>query len=68
MIDGYKVLAEAFTIFAKYEPDEVYGLASEHDIIYAGGIYKGMSEDDKIRLEQLTWTWDEDLECWSMFT
>lgn len=66
---GYKAWSEAFAIFAKYEPEETFSVSAEHDVIYAGGIHPDkMAAEDANRLKFLTWSWDEDLECWSSFT
>lgn len=59
----YTGWAEAFTIFAKYEPDAKYEVAAEHDIVYAGRAPEAYSDADKARLEALGWDYDESLEC-----
>lgn len=64
----YGGLAEAFSIFAKYEPDAAYEVAAEHDVIYAGRASDRYSIDDKQRLEELGWHYDESLECYYYFT
>jgi hypothetical protein len=58
----YAGLAEAFLIFAKYT-DGTFDLSAEHDQIWAGD-NTAMSEEDALRLEELYWNWDEDIERW----
>jgi hypothetical protein len=66
---GYKAWAEAFTIFAKYEPEETFCVSAEHDTIYAGRIHPDkMEESDANQLKFLKWAWSENLECWSRFS
>lgn len=50
----FKALAEAFTIFAKYEEGE-YKTKADHDTIYSGPEPEKVSEEDKKRLEELGW-------------
>lgn len=65
----YAGWAEAFLIFAKYEPDSAFEVQAEHDEIYAGGQhYENYSEEDKARLEELHWIYNEELESYSHFT
>lgn len=64
----YAAWAEAFSIFAKYEPDATFEVSAEHDVIYAGRAVGKYSEDDKARLADLHWYHDEDLECYYRFT
>ena len=59
----YAAWAEAFAIFAKYEPESMWEVSAEHDIVYAG---RGVeySEEDRKRLDELHWYYDDDLECY----
>lgn len=72
--DGYRYTwaawAEAFTIFAKYQPKERAGqhVAAEHDEIYAGPDPRVVAEDDLRRLDALGWRQMSDLECFARFT
>jgi hypothetical protein len=59
-------LAEAFTIFAKYDEGR-YMTQAEHDIIYSGPDPAVLSDEDAARLEQLRWEADHDLECFYYF-
>lgn len=63
---SYAAWAEGFAIFAKYQPDAVWEVSAEHDIVYAGRCE--VSDEDKARLGELHWEWDEHLECWYKFT
>lgn len=49
----YREMAEAFTIFAKYDTGWIQG---EHDEIFAGPNPKDVSADDRKRLKQLGWS------------
>ncbi len=64
----YRGWIEAFTIFDKYEPEAIYVVQPDHDIVYSGPNPDKVSEEDKARLEELGWLVDEDLECFSKFT
>ena len=57
-------MAEAFTIFAKYEGDSLH---AEHDILYAGpSDIASMSPEDVKRLDELGWFIED--ESWAKFT
>lgn len=63
---GYESWAEAFTIFARYLPNEDWSqVAAEHDIIYAGPSPSVVSAEDTARLEVLGWSVEHDYECFS---
>lgn len=64
---GFRTLAEAFTILAKYS-DEGYALSAEHDIIYAQAKPDDLSPDDRERLCELGWHESEEFNCMAMFT
>lgn len=64
--ETYEELAEAMLIFAKYEGVE--GLATEHDVIYAGPDSHDVTPEDMIRLEELGWHVDNDYDCFGYFT
>lgn len=64
----YQAWSEAFAIFAKYAPDATFEVSAEHDIVYAGRDTDKFSEEDKKRLEELHWDYDDDLECYSKNT
>lgn len=64
----YTAWAEAFTIFAKYEPDVFGQVSASHDIIYAGPKPYDISAEDKKRLEELGWHEDYTHECFYHFT
>lgn len=63
-------LIEAFHIFASYAEKGVgqsHVLSAGHDIIH-GPENPPRATDDGQRLEELGWHWDEEVECWGMFT
>lgn len=62
----FQAWAEAFAIFAKYEPESIAHVAAEHDIIYAGPEVE-VSPEDKARLEELGWFYDKSLPCWCQY-
>lgn len=64
----YRGWIEAFTIFNKYEPEALYPVQPDHDIVYSGPSPAKVSEEDKARLVELGWGANEDLECFSKFT
>lgn len=65
---SYQAWSEGFAIFAKYEPDERFSISAEHDIVYAGRAVDLYSDEDKKRLEELHWSYDDDVECYYHFT
>ena len=65
---SYQAWSEAFAIFAKYEPDARFEVTAEHDEVYAGRANDLYSDEDKARLEELHWSYDEDCESWTHFT
>jgi len=53
-------ILEGLQIIAKYESG--YCCAAEHDMFYAGGDkYEEYSEEDKKKLDELGWGYDEGL-------
>jgi hypothetical protein len=65
---SYMAWAEGFAIFAKYEPDERFSVATEHDIVYAGRKTDAYSPEDLNRLDELGWGYDDHLECYYKHT
>ena len=63
----YAGLAESFEIFSKYDEGKLR-TSAEHDIIYAGPDPKDVSTPDAIRLKQLGWHTEEELDCFGYFT
>lgn len=65
-----KSLRDGLTILLKYEPKGTS--SAEHDIIYAGGDVCNSKENFSVKdikaLEELGWFWDDQFECWTMFT
>jgi hypothetical protein len=62
----YAGMAEAFSIFAKYD-DSIFTTHAEHDLITSGPDPKTMSDEDKERLKELGW-FESDYDCWEMYT
>lgn len=59
----YNGWIEAFTIFSKYGSRAMIGL--DHDVVYAGGgDPSSYSEEDKKRLEELHWGYNERLDSY----
>lgn len=54
-------LAEAFTIFSKYEDDDVI---LRHEEICTGPEVSETSEEDANRLKELGWEQDVSGDCW----
>lgn len=62
----YNAWIEAFTIFSKYGSKAMLGL--DHDVIYAGGgDPSSYSEEDKKRLEELHWGYNDRLDSYYKF-
>lgn len=51
----YEKWARAFTIFAKYDPEDEHDVSAEHDVVYAGSDPAQVSDEDKTELETLGW-------------
>lgn len=42
---------------------------AEHDEIFASGLEPSkLSDEDRAALDALRWRWNEELECWALFT
>ena len=58
-------ILEGLKIIEKYEPD--FDTCAEHDIIFAGNYAPELlTEDEKIKMEELNWFEQE--ESWAHFT
>lgn len=58
--NSYAGYARAFTIFAEYEPDALYGVHPSHDELQAGPDSDVVSEEHLAELESLGWTPDDE--------
>ncbi len=58
-----KDLIEALTIFLKYMPDCCYPTHCEHDVMMVGVAQEEISHEDKIRLEELSFQWSNEYDC-----
>ena len=65
---SWEAWAEAFLIFAKYEPHKFGNISAEYDVIYAGPDPEKVSDEDKARLEQLGWSVEDEYSCFYQFT
>ena len=62
-----KKLIEALQIFAKYQ-DRAYPTHCEHDELMVVGItYEEVSEDDRVKLDQLGFSWSNSSDSWRSF-
>lgn len=66
MADAKKII-EGLSIMQKH------GLSVEvdaqHDVLYAGpGIDGELTDEEQKKLEELGWHWDEEFDCWAIFT
>lgn len=64
MGDGNRIIC-GMQIIMKHEPDA--DTAAEHDIIYFGGAVEINDADDLLKLKELGWHYDKDLESWYHF-
>jgi hypothetical protein len=67
---SFSTIIAGLTILAKYEPKglDSWGVAAEHDTIYAGGTPpRKMSDEDRKELYRLGWHWDDEVESWCRF-
>lgn len=63
--DTFHGWAEAFQIFAKYAPTERAEVAVEHDLIWSGIDDDSLiSADDRAKLVELGWHYDDQYESW----
>ncbi len=58
-------LIDGLTILAKYEPGG--NVEPGHDVICGPGP-ENPKPEDKTRLDELGWHWDEEYDCWTAFT
>jgi hypothetical protein len=65
----YAAWAEAFMIFARYQPpDRWCDVVAEHDALYAGPTPDEMTPEDRERLERLGWRTDPNVDGWKHST
>lgn len=62
-----KDLIEALEIFSKYIGDRYSPTHCEHDVFMVQCDNDKVSEEDKQRLEELSFSWDEDYECFTSY-
>jgi hypothetical protein len=62
-----KQLIEAFQIFLKYQ-DNKWPTHCEHDIMMIADItYEEVSEEDRLALEALSFSWNTEYDCWTSY-
>ena len=63
----YNGWAQAFLIFAKYEPKGI-AVSVGYDVIYAGPAPANVSDEDKKELERYGWHGEDIYGCFRRFT
>ena len=63
----FSQVVEGLQILAKYEDGNEHTVTAEHDIIWAGRISPSLTEEEKKKLNDLGWHYDEDVERWGIF-
>jgi hypothetical protein len=64
LIEGLEILAK----YIDYGSDQD-AFDFQHDVMYAGpGRAAEMAEEDLVRLGELGWRWDDELDSWSKFS
>lgn len=62
-----KRLIEALTIFLKYA-NPSYPTHCEHDVLCIMGVGKDqVSDEDKEKLDELSFFWSDEYDCWASF-
>jgi hypothetical protein len=64
-------LASGFAILRRYDEASAREVNSDYDIIFAGSQDLELEEysaDDRTRLEELGWHFDEDITRWAIYT
>ena len=57
----------SYLIFLKYR-NEKYPTMCEHDILMVVGISEDeVSEEDKVKLKELDFRWNNEYDCWSSY-
>lgn len=59
-----KRIIEGLQILAKYKPDDY--CAAEHDVLY--GPDAEVTEEERKKLDELEWFYDDEVGCWCCFT
>ena len=67
MSSAFEDLIEALTIMSKYNPDATCPTHCEHDIMYVMVEGEDITEEDLVRLEELGFEPDDDVENMSSF-
>ena len=64
---GAKDIIEGLKILTENSSDKNQYCAAEHDILY-GPDTNDIPEGQKELLQKLGWFWDDDVDCWAIFT
>lgn len=66
MADAKKIV-EGLNILQKY--GLTVEVDAQHDVIYAGpGINGELTVEEQAEMEKIGWHWDEEFDCWAIFT
>ena len=60
-----KKIYEGLGILLKYAPNG--SCDAQHDELFAEGP-RGVSEEDAVKLAELGWRWDQQIDSWAKFT
>jgi hypothetical protein len=59
-------ICQGLKIIEQYKADDCPEF--QHDVMYAGlGVYESMLDEDKKKMEELSWNYDEENDCWQHF-
>lgn len=65
MISDIKNIYDGISIFIKYDPSSSLNIA-DHDKIYVlGPAHCELSENDRVILKSINWTYDFEIDSWS---
>lgn len=61
-----KELIEVLTIFMKYQEEGITPIGCGYQAVCIMGVGENdLSEEDKKRVEELKFYWDDEVDCWS---
>jgi hypothetical protein len=65
----WRPLLEGLQILDKYIDDDSYATSVAHDVLYAGPEAAGkINDEDRKRLEELGWSFDDEVDSFYAFT
>ena len=62
-----KEIIQGLQILSRYRLQNDW-IAAEHDIIYGPDLKEDVTPEDAKQLENLGWFFDEEFDCWAVFT